>query len=153
DGPGVHGFPVWPGSHVVRTPEEVTGLIERFERRGYRQIKAYQWLTHATLQAIGQAAVRAGVQMTGHCPDGVTFEEAIRCGMRCFEHLTGIASGHLLGNATYPSLRDPASRLSNPDAVRLIAFHLDFEALRRLADHMANQNVWNCPTVVVWQGA
>jgi hypothetical protein len=64
DGPGETGFPVWPGSYIVRSSEEASHLVERFVERCYRQIKAYQWLEAATLAAICEAAARAGVLAT-----------------------------------------------------------------------------------------
>src|SRR5262249_22693719 len=87
----------------------------------------------------------------GHCPEGMSFEAAMDAGMSCFEHLTGIGSGHLAGGRAFPQLRDPISRRGSPETLDLLAHHLDLDAIKRLADRMAREQVWACPTLVVWQ--
>lgn len=125
DGLGSHGQTAWPGSVA--------------------------WLSLDALRALGNASAGAGMRMTGHCPDGITFEQAIEAGMGCFEHLTGIGAGHLRDGRRFPSLRDPISRRGTPESLDLVAHHLDFDSIHRLAHEMAAKDVWNCPTLVVWQ--
>lgn len=151
DGLGTQGLTARHRSLVLNDPAQAGAMAQRLVKRGYGEMKAYQWLTLDALGALGRAAARNGVRMAGHCPDGITFEQAMAAGMGCFEHLTGIATGHLLSGRKFPSLRDAASRLGNRDAVELIAHHLDFDAIRRLARAMAAKEIWNCPTLVVWQ--
>lgn len=151
DGFGTQGLTARPRSLVLMDPAQAEPMAQRLVKRGYREMKAYQWLTLDALGALGRAAAHAGVRMAGHCPDGITFEQAMAAGMSCFEHLTGIAAGHLRGGRQFPSLRDTASRLGNRQAVEMVAHHLDFDAIRRLAHAMAAGEVWNCPTLVVWQ--
>ncbi|MGH9841513.1 MAG: amidohydrolase family protein [Blastocatellia bacterium] len=151
DGLGAQGLTARPRSLVLTDPAQAEPMAQRLVKRGYREMKAYQWLTLDALGALGRAAAHVGVRMAGHCPDGITFEQAMAAGMGCFEHLTGIAAGHLRGGRQFPSLRDTASRLGNRDALELVAHHLDFDAIRRLAHTMATNEVWNCPTLVVWQ--
>ncbi len=151
DGLGSHGLSARPRSFILTKPEDAEALVRNLVARGYSEIKAYQWLQLDALRALGAAAARAGVRMAGHCPDGITFEQAIEAGMSCFEHLTGIANGRLRDGLQYPSPRDAASRRAHPDTLDLIANHLDFDAIRRLAATMAAKNIWNCPTLVVWQ--
>lgn len=151
DGLGAHGLSARPRSFILTNPADAEALVRKFVARGYSEIKAYQWLQLDALRALGAAASRAGVRMAGHCPDGITFEQAIKAGMSCFEHLTGIANGHLRDGLRFPSPRDAASRRANPETLNLIANHLDFDAIRRLAATMAAKEIWNCPTLVVWQ--
>lgn len=151
DGLGAQGLTARPRSLVLTDPAQAEPMARRLVKRGYGEMKAYQWLTLDALDALGLAAAHAGVRMAGHCPDGITFEQAMAAGMGCFEHLTGIAAGHLCGGLQFPSLRDAASRLGNLEAVEMVAHHLDFDAIRRLAHAMAVKEVWNCPTLVVWQ--
>ncbi len=151
DGLGTQGLTARPRSLVLTDPAQAELMAQQLVNRGYRELKAYQWLTLDALGALGHAAAQNGVRMAGHCPDGITFEQAMAAGMNCFEHLTGIATGHLRDGRQFPSLRDTASRLGNREAVELVAHHLDFEAIRRLAHTMAAKEIWNCPTLVVWQ--
>jgi len=151
DGLGTQGLTARPRSLVLTDPAQAELMAQQLVNRGYGEMKAYQWLTLDALNALGHAAARVGVRMAGHCPDGITFEQAMAAGMGCFEHLTGIAAGHLGDGRQFPSLRDTASRLGNRDALELLAHHLDFDAIRRLAHTMAAHEIWNCPTLVVWQ--
>ncbi|MGH8238283.1 MAG: amidohydrolase family protein [Steroidobacteraceae bacterium] len=151
DGLGERGLTARPQSLVVTDGAQAGPLARQLVARGYSEIKAYQWLTLDALRALGNAAARAGVRMAGHCPDGVTFEESIAAGMTCFEHLTGIATGHLHDGRQFPALRDAAARRGTRESIELIAHHIDFDAIRRLAHTMAAKDIWNCPTLVVWQ--
>lgn len=93
DGIGENGLTTRPESMLLMDPAAAHLLVERLHRRGYEQIKAYQRLRLDVLTALGRAARDAGLRMTGHCPDGVTCEEAIEAGMSCFEHLTWLPAG------------------------------------------------------------
>ena len=150
DGPGDNGQTIWPGSPLLTRREDAEDLVRTFAERGYQQIKAYQWLRLDTLRALCESARRYGLRVTGHCPDGATFEDAIDAGMTCFEHLTGIASGHLDDGSSLPVVRDRSGRRGGPATLRHVAEHLDLEAIRRLAGRLAEQQIWNCPTTVVW---
>jgi hypothetical protein len=151
DGLGEHGQTARPYSLVLTDPAQADTLVRRLVLRGYQEIKAYQWLGLDELSALGAAAARAGVRMAGHCPDGVTYEQSIAAGMGCFEHLTGIATGHLRGGLRFPSNRDATARRGTRESLELVAHHLDFDAIRRLAGELAKKDIWNCPTLVVWQ--
>lgn len=151
DGLGAQALTARPRSLVLTDPSQAELMVQRLVKRGYHEMKAYQWLTLDALQALGRAAARAGVRMAGHCPDGITFEQAITAGMGCFEHLTGIAAGHLRDEREFPSLRSQSARQGTRKVLEQIANHLDFDAIRRLAHTMAAQEIWNCPTLVVWQ--
>jgi imidazolonepropionase-like amidohydrolase len=149
DGMGEDGQTVWPGAQLLVHPEKAGPLVRRYAAQGYRQVKAYTWLRPDVLRALGRAAAGAGLPLTGHCPEGMTFEEAMAAGMRCFEHLLGIERGHLLNGAAMPVRRRPAS--SGRDLRHRIeaASRVDDEAIRRLAARLAAEQVWNCPTVVL----
>jgi len=146
DGPNTNGETVHPGSVLLTDPEAAHDLVAAYAARGYQQIKVYSQLTLPILQALGQACEQLGLRMTGHCPYRITFEEAIAAGMTCFEHLTAIENGHLLQGVT------PLPFWPKPlEAYRQRLALIDYEAIRRLAGTMANAQIWNCPTMVVYQ--
>lgn len=151
DGVGPNGTTIWPLSHAVEARAQAAPLVERFAARGYRQVKTYGWLTLETLAAIGAAGRRVGLPVTGHCPDGVTYEDAIDAGMRCFEHLTGIAEGHLRGGGRLPDVRTRERRV-RLEGLRVKVDRTDLDAIRRLAARLAADEIWNCPTLTVHQG-
>lgn len=137
-----------PDSLVLTDPCAASVLVERLAARGYEQIKAYQRLRPEVLHALGAACARAGLRMTGHCPDGMSYEAAIARGMSCFEHLTGIATDRLVPTAGWSGGSTVRGSVYLEGA-RLLADYVDFEQIRRLAEHMSMRQVWNCPTMVV----
>ncbi|MGH9170707.1 MAG: amidohydrolase family protein [Acidimicrobiales bacterium] len=150
DGVNNRGLKAWPDTVLLPSPGDADTLVAKCVDRGYDQIKAYQFLGLEKLRALGSAAARAGVIMTGHCPTGVSYDEAIGAGLRCIEHLTGLENGYL----------QAGSELPGPDATgnrfgvigELTAHHLDFEAIRGLGRRLAAAGVWCSPTLVVRQG-
>jgi imidazolonepropionase-like amidohydrolase len=144
DGPNPGGKPLAYRSAVIDEPAAAGPLVAAYRRRGYDQLKVYGQLTLPVLESLGQAAAREGLPMTGHCPDYITYDEAADAGMVCFEHLHNIYNGTLREGA---SAQDPYD--ANPERVAHIAANLDWDALRRLADRFAAEQVWNCPTLVV----
>ncbi|MBW3590162.1 MAG: amidohydrolase family protein [Actinobacteria bacterium] len=149
DGLGEQGATIWPGSAFVTNAEEAAPLVSKFKNRGYAQLKVYSLLTLDLLQSLGKAARHHDLPMVGHCPNGVTFEEAIDAGISCFEHLTGILNGRFTGTDAVPDSWPWLSHLwMSSDYLNRI----DWESLRRVAGEMAERGVWNCPTITVWQG-
>ncbi|MEO7804335.1 MAG: amidohydrolase family protein, partial [Actinomycetota bacterium] len=150
DGLGRTGTTLWPDSGFITHPSQAKPLIERHVKQGFSQIKVYQQLTQEALSALGRASQEAGVMMVGHCPDDITYERSIDSGMGCFEHLTGIFTGHLLGG------RDPDLDWKDPElflrSMRTVVEHTDLDAMRKLGALLASRQVWNCPTITVHQG-
>jgi imidazolonepropionase-like amidohydrolase len=149
DGMGEDGQTVWPDVQLLVHPEKASPLVRKFAGQGYRQVKAYTWLRPDALRALGRAAGEAGLPLTGHCPEGLTYEEAMDAGMRCFEHLLGVERGHLLDGARMPVRRRPAASGRDLRSLVAAAAHVDYEAIRRLAACLAARQVWNCPTLAL----
>lgn len=148
DGSGEDGGTVWPGAVLLQEPAEADAVVAACAEAGYEQVKAYSWLRADVLRALGRAAATAGLRLTGHCPEGISFEEAMEAGLSCFEHLAGVERGHLRGGLEYPAQRRRNDRAGALRRLRMAADHLDLEAVRRLAERMAAEQVWNCPTLV-----
>jgi imidazolonepropionase-like amidohydrolase len=146
DGPGPDGTTIWPNSALAANPEAARNLVREFATRGYQETKAYSWLKPDVLRALGEASKQAGIRMVGHCPDGLTYEQAIDAGMTCFEHLTGIAEGRMDGRSLL------GMRPGSIEAMKTVIENLKMDSVRRLAAMLAKRNIWNCPTLVVWQG-
>jgi imidazolonepropionase-like amidohydrolase len=146
DGPGPDGAPIWPGSTLLTEADDATALVEKWAERGYEQVKGYSLLAPGPLRSLGKASREAGLRLTGHCPNSVTFEQAIDAGQTCFEHLTAIQNGHLRSG------RGGSGPRASPEAIRASAEHLDLDAIAELARRMADEQIWNCPTATVWYG-
>jgi hypothetical protein len=139
--------PVLPTWKVVAHPDEVEPIAQSYSKRGYQQIKVYNLIQPEVLSALGRAATALGMRVVGHCPDAMTFEEAVAAGMTCFEHLTGIWRGHL----TEGLRQQPDQPNLALDVLQMTIHHLDREATRRLGHQMAAEQIWNCPTLVANQ--
>jgi hypothetical protein len=139
--------PVHPTWKVVADPNEAAAVVHAWTERGYQQIKVYNLVRPEVLHALGRTTSAIGVRMTGHCPDAMTFEEAIIAGMTCFEHLTGIWRGHLKDGL----MQRPNQRNLDLEVLQMTINHLDLDAIRRLAHSMAREQIWNCPTLVAFQ--
>jgi imidazolonepropionase-like amidohydrolase len=148
DGLGEDGATVWRGAASLVDPLAAAGMVAGYAAQGYEQIKAYSWLRADVLRALGRAADAAGLRLTGHCPEGVSYEEAIAAGMSCFEHLAGIERCHLRHGLEFPPQRRRGDRDAALRRLRLGALHLDPDGVRRLGAAMAARQVWNCPTLV-----
>ncbi|WP_020499070.1 amidohydrolase family protein [Sciscionella marina] len=151
DGVDERGLTVWPQCVYLDDPAEANNLVQHYIDRGYDQIKTYSWLRLETLRAVGRAAADAGILVTGHCPEGVTNEEAMDAGMNCFEHLMSVALDHHKPDTQFPAGRSMGEKFGL-DAMRVIAYHLDYDAIGRLGGQLAARQVWNCPTTITWQG-
>jgi imidazolonepropionase-like amidohydrolase len=125
DGAGPTGGAFWPGFIPLTDPAAAPAVINAQAQRGYNQIKTYSFLRPDVLAAVGAAARSAGVPMGGHCPDGMTDEDAIDAGMTFFEHFQRITAGH--GHDADP----------------------DLSKIRKLARRLHAEQLWNCPTMII----
>lgn len=147
-GPLLEGAPpVLPTWRVVAHPDDAEAIVHAGVKRGYQQVKVYNLIQPEVLRALGKAAAACGVRVTGHCPVAMTFEEASAAGMTCFEHLTGIWRGHL----TEGLRQRPDQSNIDLEVLQMAIHHLDLDAIRLLAQQMAVEQVWNCPTLVAFE--
>jgi imidazolonepropionase-like amidohydrolase len=153
DGLNADGNTAWPGSLAITDASQAAELVRALWERGYQQLKVYQLLAADAHRALSTAALALGMRVTGHCPDGMTFEQAIAHGQTCFEHLTNITVGHLNNGLETPQLRRMGTQATFEQRLlgaQLFLNEVNFDALRRLADQFAEQQIWNCPTSTVW---
>jgi hypothetical protein len=145
DGIGPTGRTDMPHGIPLERPEDAAALATKFVKQGYRQIMPFSLLSRDCLAALGRASADLGVRMVGNCPNGVSWEEAVACGMSGFHQTHLIARDHMLsqyGDQTYWDRFDPAPGTK-----------LDFEKIRRLGGFLAERQAWNLPTIVFHQRA
>jgi imidazolonepropionase-like amidohydrolase len=142
------GKGIYPGTALIEDPDDAAALVGGFAEAGYDAVKVYSFLTAECLQALGKAAADHGLPMVGHCPSGMTFEEAMDAGMTSFEHLVELGKGHLHDGADYPQMQMGGTP-NHLDRMRLEIELLDRDAVRRLAGELAARDIWNCPTITV----
>jgi imidazolonepropionase-like amidohydrolase len=133
--------PRFPSSLAIATPEDAHRAVADLKRRGADFIKLQSLIPRDAVFAIAEEAKKQEIAFEGHVPDAVRASEMSRAGMKSFEHLIGIFEGSspaeddfLKGNKTegqFLATYDPARAAS-------------------LAEILAENQTWQCPTLV-WE--
>lgn len=133
--------PRFPSSVAISTPEDARRAVADLKRRGADFIKLQSLIPRDAVFAIADEAKKQQIPFEGHVPDSVRAQEMSEAGMKSFEHLIGIFEGSspaednfLKGNKT------EARFLETYDPARAAS----------LADLLAKNHTWQCPTLV-WE--
>jgi imidazolonepropionase-like amidohydrolase len=141
--------PVWPFSEPCDTPEEARAAVRKLNDAGVDQIKVYSLLAPEVYLAAIDEAHKVGLKVTGHIPNTVTLDEAIRAKQDCIEHMMGMEKllSELSGD-------DDGER--NPIWSNFEGFlkydKVDKAKLRERLKVIREAGTTYCPTVVVMQG-
>jgi imidazolonepropionase-like amidohydrolase len=84
DGPGPFAGPT---KALVSTEKEALDWVDRYAQMGYVQIKLYSSLDPKLVPAIVKRAHEKGLRVSGHIPNGMTAEEAVRAGFDEIQHV------------------------------------------------------------------
>ena len=154
---------------VVRGEEEARHAVSTIVRSGAHFIKVHDWLSRPAYLAIAETAQARGLPLVGHLPAAVTIDEAIAAEQRSIEHLGGLTHGVLQGctrtNLQWhqEALGQAAVRVGSdqefwaPEVIMGTAFltplldGFDAELCADLAERLARAEVWQVPTLVLWQ--
>ena len=152
DGVNAAGKPNHAGSYVVQDDAAAQRLVPFFKNAGYAHIKGYSLLSPQGHAALGRAARDHDFPLGGHCPRQLTFEQAIANGQTSFEHLMNIGRGRLgkEGNEVLErAVESDAYPEFDPPTMEQFVAALDMTSIDRLAQQMADQTIWSCPTLIV----
>jgi hypothetical protein len=83
--------PFWPGSYVVKKPEDARRTVDKIKAGGADFIKVYNSIPRKAYFALAERAKQQHITFVGHVPDAITAQEASAAGQRSMEHLKGIA--------------------------------------------------------------
>lgn len=83
DGPGPYAGPT---KVLVDTEEEALAAVDNYAKLGYEQIKLYSSLDPKLVPAIVERAHAKGMRVSGHIPNGMTAEQAVRAGFDEIHH-------------------------------------------------------------------
>jgi amidohydrolase family protein len=86
DGPS----PIWPGSIVVKKPEDARRAVDQIKDSGADFIKVYSGVPRKAYFALAGEAKKELIPFEGHLPEEITAQEASAAGQRSLEHLNGI---------------------------------------------------------------
>jgi len=152
DGPGS----IWPGSDVVRTPDEARAAVRRAKDGGADFVKVYSFLSPECHAAIAAEARRLRIPFAGHVPARVPVQDALA--QHTHEHLYNLfTSTSDDADALYAELRARPDDPADPDwwgrhAGRIeraaVATHSPARA-RRLFASMVERGTWQSPTLFV----
>lgn len=144
--------PVWPTfSEVCETPDQARAAVRKLHEAGVDQIKVYSRLTPECYEAAVAEAHELGLKATGHIPMQVTFQEALRAGQDCAEHLLGFERvlSQLAGGEQDDQQRQPIwERFAGWSKLDQV----DKDKLREFLDELKAAGMVQCPTLVVMVG-
>jgi imidazolonepropionase-like amidohydrolase len=132
-GPYIDGGPPrWPNSVHLDGPADAARVVADLKRAGYDCVKAYEDLTVADLRALEAAAKKNGLQMLGHVPTQLSYEQAL---VPETQHFMGVAP--------------PASLPRDQIVERQIDWHaVDRARLDRIVAVTLEHGIVNTPTLV-----
>jgi imidazolonepropionase-like amidohydrolase len=133
--------PRFPSSVAIATPEEGWHAVDDLKRRGADFIKLQSLIPRDAVLAIAEEARKDGMAFEGHVPDTVRASEMSEAGMKSFEHLIGIFEGS--------STAEDDFLKGNKTEGRFLATY-DAARAARLAEMLAKNGTWQCPTLV-WE--
>jgi imidazolonepropionase-like amidohydrolase len=133
--------PRFPSSIAVATPEDGRRAVENLKHAGVDFIKLQSLIPRDAVFAIADEALKQEIPFEGHVPDSVRASEMSKVGMHSFEHLIGIFEGS-------SPLEDEF--LKGPKSETKFLESYDPERAASLASLLAQNQTWQCPTLV-WE--
>ncbi|HVG10095.1 MAG TPA: amidohydrolase family protein [Thermoanaerobaculia bacterium] len=94
DGPGPYAGPT---KVLVDTPEEALAAVDNYAKLGYEQVKLYSSLDTKLVPVIVERAHAKGMRVSGHIPNGMTAEQAVRAGFDEIQHANFLLLNFLTG--------------------------------------------------------
>ncbi len=137
--------PIWEGSIVVETVEQARKAVIEQKEAGYDFIKIYDRLSLDVFNAIMDEASRQEIPVAGHIPFAVGVPRALDSGMVSNEHLTGYMEMIQFDDFPGKGKDDPVSRLRS-------WMYLDDQKIPTVLAATQNSPLWECVTLVVYQG-
>jgi hypothetical protein len=83
DGPGPFAGPT---KALVDNEKDALAWVERYASLGYQQVKLYSSLDTKLVPIIAKRAHERGLRVSGHIPNGLTAEQAVRAGFDEIQH-------------------------------------------------------------------
>jgi imidazolonepropionase-like amidohydrolase len=123
DGPGPFAGPT---GLRAETPEEARRHVTWYADHGYKHIKVYSSLKPELVPVIAEEAHRRGMRLSGHIPEGMTAEQAVRAGFDEIQHANMLVLNFLSDTL---DTRTPA-RFHGP-AQEALYLDLDADSVRR----------------------
>jgi len=133
--------PRFPSSVPIGTAEDGRRAVDDLKRRGADFIKLQSLIPREAVLAIADQAKKQGIPFAGHVPDAMKASEMSLAGMKSFEHLIGIFEGSSPAEEEF---------LKGGKAEGKFLATYDQARAEKLAELLAKNHTWQCPTLV-WE--
>ncbi len=143
DGPGPYAGPT---KVLVDTPEAALAAVDRYAELGYEQIKLYSSLDPKLVPAIIERAHAKGMRVSGHIPNGMTAEQAVRAGFDEIQHVNFLFLNFFDGVDTRTPERFHAVGERGPD------LDLESDRVQAFLDLLKSKGTVSDPTLVAFEG-
>ncbi|MES1241181.1 MAG: amidohydrolase family protein [Acidobacteriota bacterium] len=143
DGPGPYAGPT---KVLVDTPEEAIAAVDNYAKLGYEQIKMYSSLDPKLVPVIVERAHSHGMRVSGHIPNGLTAEQAVRAGFDEIQHVNFLFLNFFEGVDTRTPERFHAVGEQGPD------LDLKSERVQAFLDFLKSKGTVSDPTLVAFEG-
>ncbi len=143
DGPGPYAG---PSKVLVDTVEEAVAAVDRYASLGYAQIKMYSSLDTKLVPPIIERAHAKGLRVSGHIPNGMTAEQAVRAGFDEINHVNFLFLNFQKGVDT----RTPAR--FHEVGEHAAELDLASEPVRRFLGLLKERGIESDPTLNVFEG-
>lgn len=142
--------PVWPGSIVVKKPDDARRAVDDIKASGADFIKVYTRVPREAYFAMAHEAQKQHIDFEGHVPDAVTAQEASAAGQRSMEHLQGIAVACSRNQDDFMRAMSRAEFFRDRLAVEAQAYsRLDQQKCHALFAEFRTNDTWQVPTLSV----
>lgn len=133
--------PLFAGTRSFSSAGPAVDFVRETARRGFDLVKVYSTLSPSVFDAVADTAREVGLSVAAHVPIDVPLEHALAKGLRSIEHLTGYDVA-----CAMPKVK---IRPVTEDIYQGWAW-CTREKLRELAALTAKYQVWNVPTLSLW---
>jgi Amidohydrolase family len=83
--------PLWPGTILTNSLDEVRSQVQRFKALGYDFIKIYGNISQEHFDVLVEESYKAGLKPLGHLPHAVSMAHAMNMKQYSIEHLGGFS--------------------------------------------------------------
>jgi imidazolonepropionase-like amidohydrolase len=143
DGPGPYAGPT---KVLVDTPAAALAAVDRYAELGYEQVKLYSSLDPKLVPAIIERAHARGMRVSGHIPNGMTAEQAVRAGFDEIQHVNFLFLNFFDGIDTRTPERFHAVGERGPD------LDLKSDRVQAFLDLLKAKGTVSDPTLVAFEG-
>lgn len=144
DGPGPYAGPT---KVLVDTEEEALKAVDRYAELGYAQVKLYSSLDIKLVAPIVKRAHEKGMRVSGHIPNGMSAEQAVRAGFDEIQH----------GNFLILNFLDPKIDTRTPARFTEVGEHaaeldLNSQRVKSFIALLKERGTVSDPTLVAFEG-